>query len=58
MADTFVVISNLVFTNLQFLVCFVLFLELFFDDELPRNDLDDCVSTGVSPVPLLLIPTP
>ena len=46
-------ISNLVFTNLQFLVCFVLFLELFFDDELPRNDLDDCVSTGVSPVSII-----
>ena len=41
------VISKLVSTNLQFLVCFVLFfLELFFDDELLRNDLDGCVSTS------------
>ena len=53
MADTFVVISKLVFNNPQFLACFVLFLELFFDDELPRNDLDDCVSTGVSPVSII-----
>ena len=53
MADTFVVICNLFFTNLQFIVCFVLFLELFFDDELPRNDLDDCVSTGVTPVSII-----
>ena len=42
MADTFVVLSNLVFTNLQFLVCFVLF---FYS-----NYLDGCVSTGVPPV--------
>ena len=53
MADTFVVISNLVSTNLQFLVCFVLFLELFFDDELPRNYLDGCVSSGVPLVAIL-----
>ena len=53
MANTFVVISNLVLTNLQFLFCFVLFLELFFDNELPRNDLDDCVSTGVPPVSII-----
>ena len=29
------------------------FLELFFDDELPRNDLDVCVSTGVPPVSVI-----
>ena len=48
MADTFVVISNLVFTNLQFLVCFVLFFRVVL-----CNDLDDCVSTGVSPVSII-----
>ena len=53
MADTFVFISNLVSTNLQFLVCFVPFLELFFDDELPRNDLDNCFSSGVPPVAVI-----
>ena len=53
MADTFVVISHLVFTNLHFRVCFVLFLELFFDVEIPRNHQYDCVSTGVPPVSII-----
>ena len=53
MAVTFVVISNLVFNKLQFLVCCVLFLELFFDYELPHNDLDDRVNTGVPPVSII-----
>ena len=49
-ADTSIILSILVLTYLQFLICFMLFLALLFVDELPHQDLDVCVSTGVSPV--------
>ena len=44
------------FLTSKFVCLFVLccFLELFFHDELPRNDLVDCVSTGVSPVSIIV----
>ena len=32
---------------------YAVFLALFFVDELPRKDLDVCVSTGVSPVSII-----
>ena len=54
MADTFAIISVLVLVLVSsFLFVLCCFLELFFDDELPRNDLDVCVSTDVSPVSII-----
>ena len=36
---------SLLTSSFLFVLC--CFLELLFDDELPRYDLDDCVSTGM-----------